>query len=181
MEALVEKLHGHQMRGNGDSNALHVKRVRALLMESFAQTQEVPADREALELAALGHDLLEDTPATENELRLSFGEHALQLIQEMTNREGDTHTAGYVAQMRDASEEARLIKYADLCDNLLNVSYGTRVLGRQWIHDYFLPIVDPMREALDLTSFKKFPKTANILRAAARLARAHLQQSITAL
>src|SRR3989344_3197464 len=152
MEALVERLQGTQKRKSGDSNALHVMRVRTLLMEAFAAARESADNVQAIEIAALGHDLLEDTKITEEEIKNSFGERSLKLIKELTNKNGDSHTGDYVQQMSAASEEARLIKYADLCDNLFHASYSTRVLGVSWIHPYSLPIADPMREALDRTS-----------------------------
>jgi len=181
MEALVERLQGSQKRESGDSNSLHVMRVRTLLMNALAAAKENADDAQVIELAALGHDLLEDTGVTGDELEGSFGKKCLQLIKELTNKGGDNHTEAYVRQMSTASEEARLIKYADLCDNLFHASYGARLLGVPWMHNYFLPIVDPMREALDLTGFQKFPKTAGILRTTARLARAHLNQSASVL
>src|SRR3989338_2327448 len=181
MEALVERLQGGQKRESGDSNALHVMRVRTLVMGAFAATSESADNVQAIEIAALGHDLLEDTKITEEEIKNSFGERSLKLIKELTNKNGDSHTGDYVQQMSAASEEARLIKYADLCDNLFHASYGARLLGVPWMHNYLLPIVDTMREALDLTGFQKFPKTAGILRTTARLARAHLNQSASVL
>lgn len=181
MEALVERLHGGQMRRNGDSNALHVKRVAAVLESALMQTGERPERAMVLRLAALGHDLLEDTDIKKEEIKNLAGADALSLIEESTNTGGDTHTREYVSKMVAASEEARLIKYADLFDNTLHTSYDIRLLGGPWLHDYFLPIIDPMREALDLTNFEEFPKTAELLRTAARFARAHLSQSITAM
>ena len=181
MEALVERLQGGQKRESGDSNALHVMRVRTFLIGALAATRENADNVQDIEIAALGHDLLEDTKITEEEIKNSFGKRSLKLIKELTNKNGDSHTEDYIQQMSGASEEARLIKYADLCDNLFHASYSTRVLGVSWIHTYFLPIVDPMREALDRTSFEKFPKTAETLRTTARLARSNLSQRISGL
>ena len=134
--------------------------------------------RVIIECAALGHDLLEDSPITGVEIESKFSKEVLTYIQELTNTEGDSHTKGYVKQMVKASEEARLIKYADLCDNILHVSYSAHMLGKKWIYDYFLPIVDPMRKAMDKTQFKKYPKTAAILRDMAAFARNHVSESV---
>ena len=177
----MERLQGGQKRESGDSNALHVMRVRTLVMGAYAAAQENVDYMQAIEVAALGHDLLEDTNITEEEIKNLFGERSLKFIKELTNKNGDSHTKDYVQQMSAASEEARLIKYADLCDNLFHASYSARILGTAWMRTYFLPIVDPMLEMLDGTSFLKFPKTAGALRATAKLARAHLDQSISVL
>jgi hypothetical protein len=177
-EQLVEERLGSQKRNDGSSNADHAKRVRAVLLGAFAATGEQPANAYALEVGALGHDLLEDSPITREELRECVGEAGLQFIEEMTNTEGDDHITGYVAQILAASEEARLIKYADLCDNLLHASYQVPLFKSGWMDGFFLPIVDPMREAVGTTSFTAYPKTAELLRGMAEVARAHLAQSI---
>src|SRR3989344_6063756 len=67
MEALVERLQGSQKRESGDSNSLHVMRVRTLLMNALAAAKENADDAQVIELAALGHDLLEDTGVTGDE------------------------------------------------------------------------------------------------------------------
>jgi hypothetical protein len=177
-EQLVEEKLGTQKRNDGSSNADHAKRVRAVLLGVFAATGEQPSNAYALEVGALGHDLLEDSPITREELYQHVGDEGLRFIEEMTNQDGDDHTEGYVAQMIVASEEARLIKYADLCDNLLHASYQAPLFKPGWMGGFFLPIVDPMREALHGTAFTLYPKTAQLLRSMAEVARAHLQQSI---
>ena len=179
-EILVEKLLGKQKRGDGSSNAQHAKRVRALLIAALKEAKETPPPLHAtaLECAALGHDLLEDSPITKKEIIKLAGKESLSYIEELTNTWGDTHKAPYIKQMVQASEEARLIKYADLTDNLFHASYQTASLGKKWMKSYFLPIVDPMRKALDTTTFKKYAKTAGFLKNSAALARAHLAESV---
>lgn len=179
MEKLVEKHLGKQLRKDGSSNALHAKRVRTTLMSAFKISGEMKGKsaRDMIECAALGHDLLEDSPISAGEIESKFSKAVLRLIQELTNTEGDSHTKAYVRQMVGASEEARLIKYADLCDNILHVSYSVHMLGKKWLNDYFLPIVDPMRRVLDKTRFNKYPKTAAHLRQMAAFARAQLSES----
>lgn len=183
MENLVEKHLGKQLRKDGSSNALHAKRVRTILMSALELSGEMKskAARVVIECAALGHDLLEDSPVKSREIESKFSPGVLAYIQELTNTEGDSHTNGYVRQMVAAPEEARLIKYADLCDNIFHASYSARALGLKWMKEYFLPIVDPMRKALDTVPFKKYKKTGEILKSGAALARAHLEESIRSL
>lgn len=178
MEELVEQYLGGQKRRDGTSNAQHAKRVRTVLLSALAQTQERPADALPIECGALGHDLLEDSPVDRVELQALVGDEAYAYIVEMTNTDGDGHTEGYVRQMVAASEEARLIKYADLTDNLFHASYQAKGLGNDWMRNFFLPIVDPMREALSHTTFLRYPKTAALLRRCVELARAHLAESM---
>jgi (p)ppGpp synthase/HD superfamily hydrolase len=173
MERLVEKHLGAQLRKDGSSNALHAKRVRTTLMSAVDQTGEMRKKREqdVMQCAALGHDLLEDSMIQVGEIEAKFGKEVSKIIQELTNTEGDSHTKAYVTQMANASDEARLIKYADLCDNIFHVSYSVHMLGKKWLNDYFLPIVDPMRKELDKTKFKKYQKTGSLLLLLADFAR----------
>lgn len=177
LEYLVEEKHGAQLRQDGSSNALHVKRVRAILMSALTQSDELP-EGQALECGALGHDLLEDTDVTEEELQQLVSPDALRFIKEMTNIEGDSHTEQYVRQLVSASEEARLIKYADLTDNTFHASYHAKGLGVEWMQSFFLPIIDPMREALRNTTFTRYPKTSVLLRSEAETAREHLGETL---
>jgi hypothetical protein len=183
MEALTDRLHGGQKRQDGTTNAMHVRRVRTFALRALEESgeKELLKNIAGFECAALGHDLLEDTPATEAEIRELAGEESLRWIKELTNTWGDDHPAPYVEQVKNASEEARLIKYADLCDNTFQASYSSRGLGKEWLTNFFLPIIDPMSKALSGTSFPTYPKTASLLRSAYALARAHLEESISQL
>lgn len=179
MLTLVKEKLSAQLRRNGDSNALHAQRVRAILEGAAQMTGEIPSDMPGTVVcAALGHDLLEDSDVTEEAIERIVGPDALEIIKELTNQDGDVHTEGYIQQMTMASEEARLIKYADLIDNTLHASFDAHGLGHQWMTSYFLPIIDPMAAALDATSFMKFPRTAALLRHMRKIARQHLEVSI---
>ena len=137
VSALVEKLLGEQRRSDGSSNAMHAKRVQALVTTAGRQTREIASDEDALAIsdAALGHDLLEDSHIDRKELENVVGHRAFLYITELTNTWGDDHTGSYVIQVVNASEEARLIKYADLIDNLFHVSYQAHVLGVELVKE----------------------------------------------
>jgi (p)ppGpp synthase/HD superfamily hydrolase len=180
MQAYIERMHVGQKRQDGTTAATHVTRVATLLEAALTLREEKPdtATLASLVTAALGHDLLEDTAATEEEIRAIAGDTALEYIKTLTNRFGDDHPTEYTTQVVTGSEEARLIKLCDLTDNLFHASYSSALLGVKWMHEYFLPIVDPMREALSKTSFTRYPKTGEHLITVAALARAHLDSSI---
>ena len=70
--ALVEKAHDGQVDKGGHPYIGHLERVLARVRERLAALPEglvSPADQEQALLLALGHDLLEDTSVTEEELR----------------------------------------------------------------------------------------------------------------
>ena len=160
----VQEKHRRQFRAGGVPVWHHLVRVSRLLNICFENTKEGNArERFVVSLAALGHDLLEDTNAEEKETRDVFDDYGYELICGMTNRWGDKDVGLYVRQMRGAEEAVRIIKLADLYDNISNVTYNLKLLGLRWTHSYFLPIVEPMRKMIIKTRFGKYKKTANTL------------------
>lgn len=155
----VKKHHAGQCHANDVPVWHHLARVSKRLEFILEHTQEGSVDeRKTLVVAALGHDLLEDTKVSEREVEKVFGKQGLQFILGMTNTWGDDNVAPYVEKVSRASEEVRLIKLADLCDNITSVTYNLAVLGEKWTNSYFLPIVTPMKEAVVKTSFEKYKK-----------------------
>src|SRR3989344_7497791 len=84
--AFVQQKHAGQMRAGGVPTWHHLVRVSHLLqgvLEEYAEGTE--DNRQAIVLAALGHDVLEDTDATRADVHSVFGERAAELIWGMTN------------------------------------------------------------------------------------------------
>lgn len=157
----IKLIHAGQVRAGNVPVWHHLDRVSKLLeiiMEEEAEGTE--SERQIISLAGLGHDSLEDTDVTEEELQKYFGEEGLKLIVGMTNRFGDEHPEPYVAQVCGANEGVRLIKLSDLYDNCASVIYTLKELGTKWVDNYFLPIVTPMIEAVVKTEFRIYPKSA---------------------
>lgn len=180
MRTFITRKHAGRKRQDGTPDSVHLKRVTALLLTALKESGEMPRNKKLATLvhAALGHDLLEDTSASPVEVAKVAGPDALTLIRYLTNTKGDSHTRHYVRQIQTAPEEARLVKLADLCDNTLQASVSIQTLGTVWMKTYFLPIIDPMRNAIVKTRFSKYPKTAALLSNTAVLARAHLEESM---
>ncbi len=92
----------------------------------------------------------------------------LTLIRELTNPNDDAHTDEYMERIASDSEEARLIKYADLIENTSSVCYSLHEPGREapvlWAKEFYLPILTRTAEVLSLTAFEKYPQTAEALR-----------------
>lgn len=157
----AQKKHKGQFRDNGLPAWHHLVRVSAILERVFQETKEGSAkERETIVCAALGHDLFEDTDATEKEILEIFDARGLALIKGMTNRWGDKERKKYIRQMIQSEEAIRLTKLADLYDNITSVAYNLKSLGLPWTENYFLPIVTPMRHAVVKTRFRKYKKTA---------------------
>lgn len=157
----VQKKHRGQFRAGRVPVWHHLARVSRLLAVILSKHKEgSPKERLVVILAALGHDLIEDTSAKEEEVRSIFGNEGLAIIRSMTNRWGDKHPAPYVKQVIHSPEIVRLVKLSDLYDNITNAAFNIRLLGVRWVTSYFLPIVLPMRKALIRTRFSRYRRSA---------------------
>lgn len=157
----IKKKHRGQFRAGKVPVWHHVTRVSHLLDYVLEQTGEGQGDEGfIIPYAALGHDLLEDTDATEEEIRNTFGDRGLELILGMTNRWGDKRPAPYVRQVVRSDEGVRLTKLADLYDNITSVTYNLHILGLKWATSYFLPIVSPMHKAVIKTKFPHYKNSS---------------------
>ena len=173
MLQLIQSAHASQTRNAGKVPYWrHCANVAEILTSTLELTGETPAaDLLAdMTIAALGHDLLEDTKVSEGELRQQYGGRATDLIVALTNYEGDDHTSTYLKKIAAASDEAKLIKYCDLLDNTLGVNYGLADLGVEWATSFYLPIALPTVEALSGPASATYPKSWNHLKTASTTA-----------
>ncbi|MBI5153234.1 MAG: HD domain-containing protein [Parcubacteria group bacterium] len=157
--SFVQKKHRGQKRAGGMPVWHHLLRVSQLLEYVLTLTNEgTPKERSLIVLSALGHDLLEDTKAKEDEISVLFGKEGLKLIKGMTNTLGDRDHGPYVQHMVETEEAIRLIKLSDLYDNITSVTYNLTLLGEKWTTSFFLPIVIPMHQAVKTTKFPHYKK-----------------------
>jgi len=177
--ALVKNYHGPLKPRSDGPPWHHLDRVSKMLELVLEQEDEGPRDqRETIIVAALGHDALEDTPVTEEEIALAFGDRGLALIHGMTNRLGDDHPTEYVAQVAASEEGVRLIKLSDLYDNCTSVVFNIGSLGVKWTEEYFLPIVTPMIAALKETTFETYARSGERLKRMVLLSEALLHDAV---
>jgi len=157
----VKEKHAGQVRAGDTPTWYHLARVSYSLEILLEKYQEGTKEEQSIiPLAALGHDVLEDTDATHDEVRSVFGARGLELIVGMTNEWGDEDVKPYVEKVSNAEEAIRLIKLSDLYDNISNSTYCMSLLGREWAVSFFLPIVTPMRESIIKTGFSTYARTA---------------------
>lgn len=174
----VKKKHKGQFRAAKSPAWHHLLRVSSFLDSALKHTKEgKDVEKLMIPLAALGHDLLEDTKAEVREIKKVFGERGHELIRGMTNHWGDKHVAPYVRQVARSEEAVRLIKLSDLYDNVSGAAHNAEILGLKWINSYFLPIVLPMWLAVRKTKFIKYKKTAMFMIAAVTAAFALLSET----
>lgn len=103
-ERLARRVHQGQLDKAGLPYIDHPRRVAAKLIERRAQT------------VAWLHDVLEDTPTTEAELRNQFDAAIVDAVVALTKVDGEASEM-YFARVR-SNELARQVKYADIHDNL---------------------------------------------------------------
>ncbi|HEY1484657.1 MAG TPA: hypothetical protein VGF84_01060 [Micromonosporaceae bacterium] len=165
MRAVTRRGHGGQTRNGGRLPYwVHTDGVADICRQALLATGELPADAaEDLILAAYGHDLYEDTGVSTAEIRSEFGPRVDGWIGGMTNRNGDHDRGEYLRHLAAAPDEVRIIKCADLIDNMLSVAYGLHDLGLDWVYGFFLPIATETRAVLQSTPFERLARTGAYL------------------
>lgn len=165
MQEITHAAHGSQTRNGGRIPYwVHTDGVAQLVESALRRGCEISEqDGEDLVLAGYGHDLYEDTAVTPEQIRAEFGDRVAQLISGLTNDVSDQDRVAYLAKLTAASDEVRMVKSADLADNMLSVAYGLHDVGLDWTRQFFLPIADETRNLLLARPFDEFPVTGGLL------------------
>ncbi len=75
-------------------------------------------------MAAVLHDILEDTPTTREEVLSLFGARVLELVESLTDDKRlsrDERRQQVLTHLPHASSETKVIKLADLCSNVMTL------------------------------------------------------------
>ncbi len=143
-----------RFRDHGPPAVVHPRRVAARLAESWDEAEG--ALDASLVVAALLHDLVEDTPVTLGEVGARFGDDVRALVDWVTKRGGESKAA-YLGRLGGAPAAARRLKVCDRIDNLRDVvqTPGTerarRYLGETTAHVVPLATDLPERVGRKLT------------------------------
>lgn len=171
--AFFKKAHKDQKYHDNLPYWHHLYCVALMLEKTIDECKEMDEHtKRVVVLAALGHDSLEDTDVTKEELKERFGAQVLEFIEGMTNEEGDKKTQKYVDRMLTAKEEVRLIKMSDSIDNYMRMAHRAKDNGAIWYAEKIVPIMENMYQRILDTKFTKYPKTAEELKRLLRLAHA---------
>ena len=112
------RYHGGQTRPTGAPYAEHLLEALEVLVLGAGVT-----DPDILQAAVL-HDVVEDTPCTIDDVRREFGARVAELVGWVTKpapEEGSDRTAAkeaYLAHLKDAPDDAVLVKLADRASNV---------------------------------------------------------------
>ena len=77
-------------------------------------------ENEEIMIAALLHDLIEDTDISSDEIENKFGKKVASIVNELTIPDKDIKDQ-YLEDLKFASNEAKIIKLADRIDNLIDI------------------------------------------------------------
>ncbi len=96
----------------------------------------------SLFLAALFHDLLEDTDLTFEELKSKFGEEVALIVKELSKPD-NMSKEDWLRAFSTASKKAKIIKMADRIDNLMDMkSIGWMIEKERQYAEHGLIILD---------------------------------------
>ncbi len=128
------RAHASQIRKDGELFIHHPIRVSEMVAEHGGQSDTV--------IAAVLHDVIEDTPHTSAEISGLFGARVDQLLRSCTNSpelEQMSSKERKLAQAEKYSKEepdVQLIKLADQTDNLECLIKAIAVKNRKWVKNY---------------------------------------------
>jgi hypothetical protein len=179
MRALTRQAHAGQTRNNGRIPYwVHTDAVAQICWEAITHADEPVDSAVDLLLAAYGHDLYEDTSVSRELIRREFGLRVDTWIADLTNERGDANRDAYLRHLLDAEDEVRVVKCADLIDNMLSVAYGVHDLGLPWVRSFFLPIAVETRAVLNASPFQRLALTGERMLERVDWAWARLEGSI---
>jgi len=113
--------HGEQKRYSANiPYVIHPIRLTLILRSNgFSEFEH-----EDLMIAALCHDLIEDTKTTFEEISKKFGENVAKIVNELS-KPNDKSKDEWIKSSDKVSKEAKIIKMADRIDNLMDMPSST--------------------------------------------------------
>ncbi len=98
---------------------IHPVRVSEFIQKNFSHREDV----EEMRVAAILHDVVEDTWVEKKDVEESFGDKIALFVDELSKDKSlpkKEAAEKYVARLARASTQAKIIKLADIHDNLLD-------------------------------------------------------------
>jgi len=132
--------HASQERHGGAPYVVHPIRLANILVGEWKVT-----DPDVVS-ASLLHDIIEDTETSVKDVKAAFGPEVGTLVDGMTMWKGSETYESYVRRIAKGPRELRLIKCADVLDNLRSwrtcVNESNEKFPRWWhqANDYILPM-----------------------------------------
>lgn len=86
--------------------------------------------RQACSLSVWGHDLIEDTRVSYNDVKFQLGQEAADIIYAVTNEKGKTRKERANSKYYEGIRNTPGAVFVKLCDRIANVQYGTMTKSR---------------------------------------------------
>lgn len=86
----------------------------------------------AIELACWGHDLIEDTRVSYNDVKSKLGENAADIIYAVTNEKGKNRSERANVKYYQGIRETPGAVFVKLCDRIANVQYSYMTKSRMF-------------------------------------------------
>lgn len=109
----------------------HVANQHIKLIEKSAEG-DVQVVTESVILAAYGHDLIEDTRTSYNDVKSVLGEEAANIIYACTNEKGKNRKERANAAYYEGIRNTPCAVYVKLCDRIANVQYSKMTGSRMF-------------------------------------------------
>jgi (p)ppGpp synthase/HD superfamily hydrolase len=91
--------------------------------------------RQSIMLASFGHDLIEDTRATYNDVKEVLGYTATEIIYALTNEKGKNRKERASDKYYEGIRNTEGAVFVKLCDRIANVRYG-KITGSRMVQMY---------------------------------------------
>jgi (p)ppGpp synthase/HD superfamily hydrolase len=140
------RYHGDQRRQTGAPYLEHLLETLEVLVRGAGV-----ADPDVL-CAAVLHDVVEDTPCTVDDMRLAFSDRVADMVRWVTKPEpadgADRRAAkeSYLESLRDAPDDAVLVKLADRASNVQTLRNLGQARQREYYAQtvrYIIPLAEP--------------------------------------
>jgi len=159
----IKKAHKGTKRKDGSPCWPHLARVAKILEFVLIESKEANnKEKEIIITSAYLHDIIEDTKYSRKEIEKLFGKY---IADNVWNLSKDKDLNSYTNKMKDAPESSRLIKMADMIDNLTESIYKIKKNGYKWTIHFSKVIIFDMKNMLLDSKFKEYKKTSEILKA----------------
>ncbi|MHA1658997.1 MAG: HD domain-containing protein [Promethearchaeota archaeon] len=113
---VVKNYNGLKRKSSNIPYMVHPLRVASILRAvGFLELKH-----EDLMIAALFHDLIEDTDVSKEEIGTKFGNEVASIVEEVSKPES-LDKEDWLKTFNNASKEAKIIKMADRIDNLIDM------------------------------------------------------------
>lgn len=122
MIELVTERHSGQLYSLDRPYTFHLQAARNAVLR-FEHLIPEGTSVETMVLGGWGHDLIEDTETTEEELATMFGHEVASLIQGVTNEQGVNRKARHLATYPKIRSQSRNV-FLKLCDRIVNIEAG---------------------------------------------------------